>query len=743
MYYYKISLMQHSKYIDEFFTYKSEKMLHIGEVVLVPFGKNNKFVSGIVISETKNCSNIEKIKSIKKVLTDEYGLRENDVKLALWLRENCMCSYFEALKLFMPPGNYNKKNEVRMLLYSVTDSQKLAELSEKLPKNAKNKFAFYKFLIKTETVTDGILKKNFSFSYRQYIKALSERGILSISLVEPSINSDSAETRLSFKLNEPQQGVFDSLKSIYLHEENKKTLIHGVTGSGKTEIYIAFINYVLKNGKTAIVLVPEISLTPQTIERFRKVFGEKIAVLHSRLTARERYDQWVRIKKGTGRIVIGARSALFAPVSDLGCIIVDECHDEAYISEMSPKYDAVQTAGAICKMNKALLILGSATPSVKQYYYSKTGRLKLLELKERANGRQLPSVETVDMIKELKSGNRSLISRKLQSEINAALKMGGRALIFLNRRGYSNYLTCDSCGYVPTCENCDITLTYHKSDDSFRCHYCGYKIKSYRACPECDDGTLTDMGSGTQKIETQASKLFPKANLFRLDADTCAKKGMQETILNEFRNTDSSILIGTQMIGKGHDFPNLMTVGVINADQGLNSPDFKASERTFNLIEQVGGRAGRDGSWGKVIIQTYQSINPLIYFIKNHDYQGFYEYEIKNRQRFEYEPFGNLITLTVSSGTEKDAYISGKKLMDALNFYNTHNLDSGLKIYNLTSCLVHKLENKYRYQIIIKVSNDMLKRAKAMIQYTLTKKRAVVLLAGVSAAAFVNQPNMI
>lgn len=744
MHFYQVSLFQYSKYIDNLYSYVSKEIFDIGNVVIVPFGKGNKILKGIIVEKDEKKNESIELKEIISLDNDSFFLSIKQVDLALWIRDKYMCSYYEAFRLFMAPSGFSKKNINTNLIYNVTNPSGLKKILESTRKNAHNKISLYKTLLKFSFISEATLREMVSFTPNKYLKELEEIGIISIEeeICYPFLKAEN-NAPSKIKLNLEQEKIYKEMIDIYNNNLNKKILLHGVTGSGKTLIYIQFIKYLIQNGKNAIILVPEISLTTQTIDRFSKEFGNKIAIMHSNLTPREKFDQWTMINDGKVNIVIGARSALFSPLKNIGAVIIDECHDEAYISAMSPKYDTVETAEKICQYENSALILGSATPTIKQYYMADKGKYHLFSLTKRANNMPLPEVLSVDMLKEIKNGNRTELSNTLQMELKKTIALGNQAILFLNRRGYSNYLTCDSCGYVPQCENCDITLTYHSTTSSLKCHYCGYEKNFTKKCPDCEEGYMMDLGTGTQKIESQVATLFPQATIFRMDKDTTQKRGMHSIILDEFKKTPSSILIGTQMIGKGHDFPKVTLVGIINADQGMNSPDYKALERSYSIIEQVGGRAGRDIVEGKVILQTFSPNNKLSYFIKNHDYVGFYNYEIENRRLFKYEPFGNLIKITVSSPKDSSSKNSSLKIQEAMNYYNEKYMKKSIKIFNHTRCIVHRIENKYRYQIVIKVSNENLDRCKKMINYLLTFKRSVVLSKGVNVSVDINPSNMI
>ena len=439
--------------------------------------------------------------------------------------------------------------------------------------------------------------------------------------------------------------------------------MHGITGSGKTEIYLQLIKRELEKGKTAIVLVPEISLTPQTIERFTSRFGkEKIAVLHSKLSNGERFDQWNKIKEGKAQIVIGARSAIFAPIKNLGIIIIDEEHDSSYQSESTPQYDALEIARKIADEENIKLVLGSATPDTRTYKNAVEGKIALIELTKRANNAKLPEVEIVDLRDELSNGNHNMISEKLKNEIQRNLENKNQTILFLNRRGFSNFIMCKTCGNVIKCKRCDISMTYHKDEHKLKCHYCGLEEHVPNKCPSCGSKELKYSGAGTQKLEEEVHKLFPKASTIRMDIDTVTKKHSHEDILTKFKEDKIDILIGTQMIVKGHDFPKVTLVGVISADNALNIGDYRASEITFQVLTQVAGRAGRGEQNGKVIIQTYNPDHYAIECAKEQDFKKFYQIESKIRKTLKYPPFCDIIVLDFSSLSRQEIQRDTKKL---------------------------------------------------------------------------------
>ncbi len=480
-------------------------------------------------------------------------------------------------------------------------------------------------------------------------------------------------------------------------------LLHGVTGSGKTEIYLQAIAHCLDQGRQAIVLVPEISLTPQMVERFKGRFGDLVAVLHSRLSAGERYDEWREVKTGRVKVVVGARSAVFAPFADPGLIIIDEEHETSYKQEDNPKYHARDVAIARARLTKSVVVLGSATPSLESYARGVAGKYRLLSLEDRVTGQPLPEVSVVDLREEMRSGHKSIFSRQLIAKIRNVLARGQQAILFLNRRGYSTFVVCRECGLVMKCPKCSITLTFHSGENMLRCHYCDFRRKSPDICPACGSGSIRHFGIGTQKVEEEVFRWFPGARVARMDMDTTSRKGSHEKILDDFREGKVDILVGTQMIAKGLDFPGVTLVGIITADTALNLPDFRAAERTFQLITQVAGRAGRGTAPGEVILQTY---NPEHYSIVNaraHNYTAFYREEMKTREALGYPPYTSLVRIVVH-GLEENSVIRGAELLAA-------NLRQALSGYSLgvnqpllgpAPAPVSKLRSRYRWQICVR-----------------------------------------
>lgn len=509
-----------------------------------------------------------------------------------------------------------------------------------------------------------------------------------------------------------------------LREEEQKAqkrpvLLHGVTGSGKTEIYMQLIEHVIMEGKQAIVLVPEISLTPQTMERFISRFGKRVSVTHSRLSLGERLDQWRKARDGEISIIIGPRSALFMPFSNLGVIVMDECHESSYISDVTPKYHTREVARKLSELTGALLVMGSATPDIDSYHRAVTGEFLLLQLKERTKGSRLPEVFVTDMRKELENGNRSAFGLPLQQAIRENLEKGQQTMLFLNRRGYSTFVSCRKCGEALTCPSCNVSYTYHASDKALVCHYCGKEVPVPKTCPSCGSHYIRYFGTGTQKIEEETRRLFPEASILRMDADTTTGKNGHARILELFGKGKADILIGTQMIAKGHDFPNVTLVGILAADLSLNLGTYQAAETCFQLITQAAGRAGRGELAGRVFIQTYQPENHAIRMAAAQDYEGFYQEEILLRQAMEYPPFSHIFSVLITGEMEQEVILAAQRLGAYMNHYAER---AGCTVVGPAPAPLPKFRGEFRWQIFAKGTDA--ERLKAFVLYTVeqTKK---------------------
>ena len=581
-----------------------EGLIFVGSKVLVPFGKGEKLEEAFVV-KLKNETIIEKnqIKEIKKI---EEQLKDEKIELAIWMVKRYFSNVSDCIKLMLTPGTRTKNKEKRVqdkLINCVYFAKDIEEinfdiLNQKI-KSEKQK-RIIEFLRENEGATVPEIEM-FTECSRGIVNTLIKNGYLKIEEQKiernPLIHKN-IETTHKLTLTPEQEIAYKKVEKNIEEEKYKTFLLYGVTGSGKTEIYLQLIQKALEKQKTAILLVPEISLTPQMLDRFISRFGkEKIAVLHSKLSIGERHDEWERINKNEAKIIIGARSAIFAPVENLGIIIIDEEHDSSYKSESNPRYDAKEVAMFIANKQNCPLLLGSATPDLKTFYLTtKQGNNKIekLTLTKRANNSNLPEVQIVDLKQELANGNHSMLSVDLYTQIEKNLKEKRQTILFLNRRGYSTFIMCRDCGYVVKCKNCDISLTYHSYEKKLKCHYCGYEEKLVTVCPKCNSKKIRYFGTGTQKLEQEIQKQFPSSKTIRMDIDTVTKKNSHEQILNRFKNENIDILIGTQMVVKGHHFPNVTLVGVITADSSLNIDDYRANERTFQILTQVAGRAGRE-----------------------------------------------------------------------------------------------------------------------------------------------------
>ncbi len=656
--------------VDRIFTYSVPDNLNFitaGYRVLVPFGRQGN-IEGIVIDLTdKTDVPQNKIKAISSCFDEYPVLTEEQLTLASFIKKQYHTTLADALHLFIPSelrSGRVKTKYIQMVRLSASSEQTNVVFGTLRPGTKAHRII--SVLSEYGNMEKSRLNHIVGNCYEPLKKLISE-GIVSVYNEETQRSPylDIAPDRAPWlQLNRKQTEVLNEI----LNNTHKFTpfLLHGVTGSGKTEVYMQAINKVVASGKTAIVLVPEISFTPQMVLNFRKKLGEGVAILHSALGAGERYDEWKRILSGQASIVIGARSAIFAPLKNIGIIIVDEEHESSYVSETHPRYDAIEVALKRGEYNKCPVILGSATPSVNRYYKMCKGEFKLLEMPKRANGHEMPPVEVVDMTDEFSKGNKTIFSEKLYISMCDTLLNDQQIMLFLNRRGYSSFVMCRACGETISCENCDVSLTYHNNVDKLRCHYCGYEIPMPKVCPYCGSKFIKQFGAGTQKVEEEFLKLFPDKKTVRMDVDTTRGKDSHFHLLKQLSDGTASALIGTQMIAKGHDFPNVTLVGVIAADGMLRMPDYKSRERTFSLITQVSGRAGRAEAAGKVIVQTYAPQHFVIECAKKHDYIGFYEKEIEQRKAMWYPPFSRIIRLLYISEDAEKAYDGSLRAYDKI-----------------------------------------------------------------------------
>jgi len=601
----------------------------------------------------------------------------------------------------------NIKDTEKTIVTACMDKEYLYSLADKVRVRAPKQAAVLETVCDYENIALSELLEICATTHST-IKSLEKKGYIALKKIivrEEILDIDVLNEHKNITLTKEQQEIIEQVGCDISKDTPSTYLLHGVTGSGKTEIYLNLIEKCIKSGKNAIFLVPEISLTPQMIRQVVERFSENVAVLHSSLTIRERYDQWKKIRCGEVNVVVGARSAIFAPFDDIGLIVIDEEHENSYKSEMSPKYDTIEIARLRAKQCNSTLLLASATPSVETYYLAKTGKFGLLELKNRINNIPMPEINIIDMREELKSGNTDILSRQLKDAIEYNIRNKFKTILFLNRRGYSGFIQCRSCGYVMQCPNCNISMTYHKHSRSLVCHYCDYKTAVIDNCPECGGKHIKFSGDGTQKVEDELTRLFPDAKILRMDADTTSSRNSHQQILKEFEKDDSDILIGTQMITKGLDFEKVTLVGVLSADMSLHTDDFRSDEKTFDLITQVCGRAGRGKYGGTAFIQTYDPQNETIQFSKSLDYEKFFEREIEVRKLLVYPPFCEIINFVFSSENELLSYDGAQKFHSMLKQALSENDCLKYVIaYRVVPAPIQKINGKYRHRFIMKLN---------------------------------------
>ena len=706
----EVIINTNAKKLNRSFDYKVPKELEeqvmIGSKVLVSFGNKKELEEGFIVGFKESTE--YKVKEISKL---EDKLSDKQIQLAKWMAKKYFCNISECIKLMQTPGTRTKNKEKRIqektinTIYLKKDYEEIEFDIEANKIKSENHIKILKFVKDNEGATIPEIEI-FTNCSRAIVNTLIKNGYLEI--VETKIQRNplankKIEKTSKLTFTEEQQEAYQKIEKSIDENKYEEFLLFGVTGSGKTEIYLQLIEKVLKQNKKAIMLVPEISLTPQMIERFIARFDkERIAVLHSKLSIGERYDEWNKIKENKADIIIGARSAIFAPVQNLGIIIIDEEHDSSYKSEATPKYNAIEIANKIAKEEKIPIVLGSATPDITTYYKAEKGEITKLTLTKRANNSNLPQIEIIDLKQELANGNHSMLSFELYNSIEENLKNHYQTILFLNRRGYSTFIMCRDCGYTVKCKNCNISMTYHSYEKKLKCHYCGYEEPIVTTCPECGSKKIRYFGTGTQKLEDEIHKQFPNATTIRMDVDTVTKKNSHEEILNKFKNDNIDILIGTQMVVKGHHFPKVTLVGVIAADSSLNMDDYRANEKTFQILVQVAGRAGRENLSGKVVIQSYNPENFSIQTAKKQNYQEFYETEITLRKQLKYPPFCDIIVIGFNSLKEEKIIETSQKVYDLLK----EKVPENYIISKPAPSPIDKIQNRYRWRIIIKGNMD-------------------------------------
>lgn len=649
-----------------------EDKISVGTAVMIPFGRGNRLISGYVIEITDTPGfDVSKMKPIHSVVENATSVEGELIKLAWWIKENYGSTMNQALKAVIPVKQTVRGIEKKTIVLNLSKEQLEEKIQIYTKKNAKARVRLLNELSNTDRLSKNLVVDKLNISAGT-LKAMEQLGDI---IIETDTGYRNPVKKIEQKaydiiLNEQQRQVSENIKKTMDFRKDSKPnihLIHGITGSGKTEVYIDLIDYTISKGKAVIVLIPEIALTYQTVMRFTRRFGDRVSIINSRLSKGERYDQFERAKNGDVDIMIGPRSALFTPFKNLGLIIIDEEHESAYKSESVPKYHATEVAIKRAKDVGATLVLGSATPSVESYYRAKNGAYKLHVLNKREKG-NLPEVHVVDLREELKNENKSIFSIELQNLIKDRLEKKQQTMLFINRRGYAGFVSCRDCGEAIKCPHCDVTLKLHRNR-KLVCHYCGHTENMPTLCPKCGSKYLGGFGIGTQQIETAVKKMFPHARVLRMDADTTSKKGGHDEILSAFANREADILVGTQMIVKGHDFPGVTLVGVIAADMSLYSSDYCANERTFQLICQAAGRAGRGELPGIAIVQTYSPDNYSIETAGRQNYEEFYEEEIAYRKLMKYPPVSNMVSILLQGREQKQLIEVTNYLVEIIKNY--------------------------------------------------------------------------
>lgn len=685
--------------VDKVFDYNipsSFDFLKIGYRVVVPFG--NRKIEGYIIG-IKNSTDCppDKLKSIISVC-DEYPLILPEiVELIKFMKDKLYLRLIDGIRLAIP--SQVKKSDYKFVSFVTLNDENLEDYLKTLNKRNQNIPKIIECLRQNGKVEVSFLNSKYG---NANVKKLIDSGILSIQKNKINRLKISDKSQNKVELTSLQKTcVKDILKST-----DKPIVLYGVTGSGKTEVYMNVIDKVLSQGKTALMLVPEISLTPQMVRVFSDRFGTSIAVLHSALSVGEKHDEWLRIYSNDAKIVIGARSAIFAPLSNIGVIIIDEEHDSSYLSDSNPRYFTQDIAVFRAKYNKCPLVLGSATPSIETFYKTQTHEYNLTQMPVRVNQKSMPKIEIVDMCNEFRHGNNTILSLRLLEKLDETIKNNNQAILFINRRGFSSYLMCRECSYIPKCTECDANLVYHKDENVLKCHYCGKKFKVLTKCPQCGSNSIKLGATGTQQIVELIHEHFPKVSVFRLDNDSVKNKSSYSEILSKFGSTKPAILVGTQMVTKGHDFPKVTLVGIVDADISLFNYSYKANETTFQLVTQVSGRAGRSDQTGEVVLQTYVPKNPVYLTSANYDYKKFYDKEINLRETTKFPPFAKIVRVLLTSEDDNLVKNATHKLILKLKDLR---VDYGDKFFFLEAMKspVNKIKNKHRYQVVLRFNNSI------------------------------------
>ena len=737
----EVYLLDTPYHIDRPFDYSCAPGLKKGSIVRVPFGRSGRTRLGVATRIKEECTVPEGVtlKSVSSVVSPIFTMTDEMLGLCFFLKEFTLCTFGEAAKTVLPPGALSESLNIKVrrtarLLIDREAVATLLSLAGRSGIRSEGQRTVLRFLMDLGASDFEILKQLPSVN-TTHINALRDKGIIAIDEDEQIRNpySDYAKHRDTSEivLSRAQRTAYETVESLYLEDAPKAALLYGITGSGKTKIIMKAIDRTLSDGKSVIMLVPEISLTPQTVSIFCSRYGERVAVIHSSLSQGERLDAWRRIRRGDVDLVIGTRSAIFAPLDNVGMIVIDEEHEHTYKSESDPKYHARDVASYRCGRHNALMLLASATPALESFYKAKTGAYTLVPLRERYGGAKLPKAVIVDMREELRLGNPSPISQRLYNMLLDVKDNENQAILFLNRRGYSSHISCKECGEVLECPRCSVSLTYHSvgGSSSLLCHMCGFRSPSPRTCPSCSAEALSFLGFGTQKLESEMSKYLPEMKVMRMDADTTAGKLAYDRMLDDFRQGRADILLGTQMVAKGHDFPRVTLVGVALADTSLHVSDFRASERTFSLLTQVIGRAGRARDEGVAVIQTFQPSNETIRLACRQDYDSFFDGEIAIRRELSYPPFCDMVQLTLTADDEHTLSVASDKLSDLVRS-KLEGEYSGLPfvVYGPFEAQIYKLNEKYRMRMMVKCKlNSVSRRMFSELLCEFAKERDVIL----------------
>ncbi len=685
---------QDTKALNREFDYRipSELKIEKGFRVLVPFGQRT--VQGFVVDVKETTDvDLKKIKSIYSAVEDYPIIKPEMLELMKFMCQKFHLRLTSVLRLFIP--SEIREGKARELFV------KWATLAGEVDMEKFNRAKVQRKIIERLQNQGKIklldLKDEFGQSA---VKALIDKGVIKLELEKQRrVPHSTKQEDKKVQLNDMQKRAIAAVSGSGVY------LLHGVTGSGKTEVYMHLISKVLAEGKNAVMLVPEISLTPQVMSTFKARFGDSIALLHSSLSAGERFDEWRRLFTGDARVAVGARSAIFAPLDKLGIIIVDEQHEQSYISESNPRYDTFDVAKFRAHYNGCPLVVGSATPSVDIYQQAKEGKVKLIEMPTRANGKELPKIQIIDMMNELRMGNSSIFSTQLIADLANVVNEKKQAMIFMNRRGFSSFMMCRECGYLAKCTDCDVNLVYHREDNRLKCHYCGKQYKVLDRCPNCGSDKIKQGAVGTERIVSELKEIFKDVKILRMDNDTTSRKNGHEKILEEFRSTKPAILVGTQMIAKGHDFEDVTLVGIIDADQSLYRGDYRSTERCFQLITQVSGRAGRSKFEGKVDLQTYSPRHYVYKFAANYDYKGFFKKEENLRKTAAFPPFSKIIRILFAHSDENVVRDELKSCYNKLLKVRERYFDDIIYMDAMKSP-IKKIKNSYRYQVVVRLKLD-------------------------------------